>query len=235
MIQDPYKVLGVSPGASDEEIKKAYRALAKKYHPDVNPGDKEAERKMNEINAAYDQLKNPQNYRGAQGGGAGSQGTGFGGFGDFGDFGGFGGFGGFGNGFGGFGGFNPGNTQEESNELKAARNYIRSRHFKEAMNVLNGVPERERKGRWHYLMALANYGMGNRIAALENAERAVSHEPDNYEYQSLLNELAQGKKYYSSYAGGYNPGGMSISPCLACLGISFLSRCLCPYCRCFFC
>ena len=55
MISDPYKVLGVSPDASDEEIQKAYRRLVKKYHPDVNPGDESAERKMREINAAYDQ------------------------------------------------------------------------------------------------------------------------------------------------------------------------------------
>ena len=43
---DPYKVLGLSPGASDDEIKKAYRTLAKRYHPDANPGDKTAEQKM---------------------------------------------------------------------------------------------------------------------------------------------------------------------------------------------
>jgi len=59
MINDPYKVLGVSPETSKEEIKIAYRQLAKKYHPDLNPGDGEATRKMNEVNAAYDQIKNP--------------------------------------------------------------------------------------------------------------------------------------------------------------------------------
>ena len=55
---DPYKVLGLSPGASDDEIKKAYRTLARRYHPDANPGDKTAEQKMKEINAAYDMLIN---------------------------------------------------------------------------------------------------------------------------------------------------------------------------------
>ena len=54
---DPYTVLGVSRDASDEDIKKAYRTLAKKYHPDVNPGDKTAEEKMKEVNAAYDLIR----------------------------------------------------------------------------------------------------------------------------------------------------------------------------------
>ena len=56
---DPYSVLGVSPDASEEEIKRAYRRLAKKYHPDLNPGDAEAARKMQEVNAAYEQIRNP--------------------------------------------------------------------------------------------------------------------------------------------------------------------------------
>ena len=57
MAQDPYKVLGVPYGASDEEVTKAYRRLAKKYHPDLNPNDPEAAKKMSEINAAYEQIK----------------------------------------------------------------------------------------------------------------------------------------------------------------------------------
>ena len=66
-MNDPYKVLGVSPNASDEEIKQAYRRLAKKYHPDLNPGDKVAAQKMQEINAAYEQIKNPEKHQQGQG------------------------------------------------------------------------------------------------------------------------------------------------------------------------
>ena len=56
-MSDYYSILGVSKGASQDEIKKAYRKLAMKYHPDKNPDDKEAEKKFKEINAAHDILK----------------------------------------------------------------------------------------------------------------------------------------------------------------------------------
>ena len=63
MTGDPYEVLGVSHGASEDEIKQAYRRLAKQYHPDLHPGDAACAKKMNEINEAYDLLKNPQAYQ----------------------------------------------------------------------------------------------------------------------------------------------------------------------------
>lgn len=116
--RDYYEVLGIGKNATDAEIKSAYRKLAKKYHPDLNPGNKEAEEKFKEVNEANDVLSDPQkrqrydqfgfagvdpNYAAANGGGAGGFGGGFGGvdLGDiFGDI--FGG--GFGGGFSGFGG-----------------------------------------------------------------------------------------------------------------------------------
>ncbi|HEX8752302.1 MAG TPA: DnaJ domain-containing protein, partial [Solirubrobacterales bacterium] len=75
MADELYKTLGVSKKASDEEIKKAYRKLARKYHPDRNPDDPQAEEKFKEISAAYDVLGDPEKRKEYDAGGA------FGGFG----------------------------------------------------------------------------------------------------------------------------------------------------------
>ena len=58
--RDFYEVLGVSKSATDEEIKKAYRKLAKQYHPDLNPGDKQAEQKFKEVSEAYEILSDKE-------------------------------------------------------------------------------------------------------------------------------------------------------------------------------
>ena len=58
--RDYYEVLGIDKSASEKELKSAYRKLAKKYHPDANPGDKQSEEKFKELSEAYDILKDPE-------------------------------------------------------------------------------------------------------------------------------------------------------------------------------
>lgn len=217
MIDDPYQVLGLERGASDEEVKKAYRRLAKKYHPDANPGDAEAARKMQEINAAYEQIKNPpkeSTYGGGQSYGGGSYRGGYGGD-PFEDI---------------FGQWQRQQRQQEpqfhSTQAQAAYRYIQYGRFQEALNALAGAPERD--GQWYYLSALANDGAGNRVMALEHIRRAVSMEPDNAMYQQVLTTLEQGGTAYRRQAGNYEGfgglGNLCLPFCL-CWGAQW---CCCP-------
>ena len=195
MVQDPYKVLGVSPDASDEEIKKAYRDLTKKYHPDLNPDDPKAAEKMNDINTAYDQIKNG-NVQGSSAYGPG-YGAGYGAAGAYQQY-----------GYGDWNAWNAWNAsqarQTERSEYTAAVNFIRNGMYREALNALSGVPAEERDGKWYYLSAGANMYMGNKVAALEHAKRAVSLDPNNAEYRRLLEQLQSGGDFYDNYAGSYS-------------------------------
>lgn len=219
MMDDPYKVLGLEPGASDEEVKKAYRRLAKKYHPDANPGDEAAAKKMQEINAAYEQIKNPQKAaENSQGGGYGGQG-GYGGYRDpFEDI---------------FSQWQRQQRREQeskfhSNEAQAAYRYIQYRRFQEALNALGGVEPGRRDGQWYYLSAVANEGLGNRVTALEHMRQAVAKEPGNLEYQQTLSQLEQGGSIYRRQAGGFQGFGGRADLCTSlcvCLGLQW---CCCP-------
>ena len=203
MIEDPYKVLGVSPDASDEEIKKAYRAMAKKYHPDRNPGDEEAVKKMQQVNAAYEQIKNPT----AQSGGYG------GGYSQYDPF-----------GFGGYRQQGYGNADAGDNYQQAAMNYIRFGRYREALNALENSTDRN--ARWYYLSALANHGLGNQVTALEHIRRAVSMEPDNREYIDALNQIEYGGAAYRQQAGNFTGFEMRSNPCMN-LCLCYLCQMLC--------
>ena len=212
---DPYQVLGVSPDASDEEIKRAYRRLAKQYHPDANPGDEAAAKKMQEINDAYDRIKNPDKQRGpAAGQGYNPYGQSYGGY--------------------GYGPFGGGYYQQRQSygqkyadsHLQAAYNYILYRRYREALNVL-GQFEGVRGAEWYYLSALANQGVGNQVTALEHMRKAVSMDPGNQEYLSALDRMEQVGDTYRRQAGDFQGFDLRMNPCTS-LCMCMLCNQLCP-------
>lgn len=217
-MEDPYKVLGVGPNASDEEIKRAYRILAKKYHPDLNPGDRYAAQKMQEVNAAYEQIKNPQKF----------QQSGTGGYGGYYDpFGGYrqqSGYGGYQRSWSG--------AQTADQYQTAAYQYIRFGRYREAINTLNNTSERN--ARWYYLSALANDGLGNQVTALEHIRRAVSMEPGNEEYMQVLGQIESGGAAYRRRTGDFQGFDLGGSPCMN-LCLCYLANIFCFHGRCFFC
>lgn len=203
IIDDPYQVLGVSPDASDEEIKRAYRRLAKQYHPDLHPGDREAAQKMQQINAAYEQIKNPQKT---------SQQSG-----TYGSYGGY-------DPFGGYRRNDYGQTREGDPYQRSAAQYIRFGRYREALNALEN--SRERNARWYYLSAVANYQLGNQITALEHIRRAVSMEPDNGTYLDLLRRMENGGTAYRTQAENFGGFSMRGNPCMnMCLCYAFQFFC----------
>ena len=219
-MKDPYQVLGVSQNATDDEVKQAYRRLAKKYHPDANPGDKVAEQRMKEINAAYDRIMNKQVGDDPY--------TGQGGYGSYGGYGGFNGYGGYG-GYSTYGSYNTSSQGQESPRMTAVDNFLTYGRYREALTALSGIPTAERTARWYYYSALANQGLGNRMAALQDAEQACRMEPNSQEYRVLLEQLQNPGRVYTTYGRGYGmpmvgTGGLCLSLCLAQL--------LCRFCYC---
>lgn len=167
MITNPYRVLGVPDGASEEECTKAYKKLAKKYHPDLNPNNKEAEEKMAEINAAYDQIKsgaasetNPYSY--------GSYNSSY---------------------------YNQSRSRRTSTNsapdyLGSAAQFIKTGQYQQAINLLNTIDDRN--ARWYYLSAVANMSVGNRRIAEDHIKTAYAKEPNNITYRQAYQNIING-------------------------------------------
>jgi len=192
MIDDPYKVLGLQPGASDDEVKRAYRQLAKKYHPDMNPGDAHAARMMNEINAAYDQIKNPPKQTTTQ------------------------------NSYDPFSGWyqqEQRSYENQSNEYVAAWRYIQTGSYQEAIFVLNTIPSHQRTAEWYYFSAIANTNLGNRVLGYEHINQACRMDPGNEQYQLVREQIEHHGHVYQEQQQNFNfttmdPGKLCLTLCI---------------------
>lgn len=184
MITDPYKILEISPSATDDEVKKAYRELSRKYHPDSyvnNPLSGLAEEKFKEVQEAYNQImkdrENGYSNTSTNGYGYGQNSSGY-----------------------GQGGYNSygGN---DSGEFQVIHNMIAMRRYREALTQLGQM--QNRNARWYYYSALANSGVGNNIQARNFAQTAYNMEPTNRDYANLLDQLQYGAQRYQTYGGNY--------------------------------
>lgn len=237
MVEDPYKVLGIPRGATEAEIKKAYRKKAKEYHPDLHPNDPVAIKKMQEVNEAYDMLMNPEKYanrnaqqqrsgqqqnpynRSSSQSNGGHQGPGgwasdFGGF-DFEDF-----FGGFGFSDGGSGqAARPQVEYGDSPTIQRVIQAINNRQYQSAINMLTNVTSSGRNARWYYLSAVANHGMGNTVQAMDQIQRAIKLDPNNRSYQQLYRQYRQAEQTYETNAQGFDMGAQQMQK--ICMGLCF--------------
>lgn len=211
---DPYQVLGISPSATDDEVKQAYRRLAKKYHPDHNNGSSEAEKKMMQVNDAYAQIMDMRK----NGGSSSSYSSG--------------GYGGNGS----YGGYQGGSSYSGAQRFAIVRQYLALGRYYEALQLLQQM--NEHSAEWYYLSARARHGMGDDISALNFARQAANMDPGNREYTDFVNDLAYGGDVYRQQ--GVNFGGIHnavcSNPCLTCLlfnmccggGCGGLRFCFCP-------
>ena len=203
MSKNPYDVLGVSQNASDDEVKKAYRELSRKYHPDANvdnPLADLAEEKFKEVQEAYDEIMRQRSQGGSSSGGfgSGSRSSAGGGYRNY--------------GYQGYGqqqsAGSAGDSQQDV-EMQAAINFINSRRYQDALNVLNRM--QNRTSMWYYASAFANAGLGNNVLARDQAATAVNMEPNNVQYRQLLNQIEFNSRRYQNnpYGGGYYGSGSS--------------------------
>ena len=200
-MRDPYEVLGVSPNAGDDEIKRAYRDLARKYHPDNyqnNPLADLAEEKMKEINQAYDAITKGRT--GGSGGGYTSQSYSYGGS-----------------------AYQQQRQSAGGNVFAQVRQAVNRNDLDGAEQLLQGVPSRN--GEWYFLMGSIAYRRGWLDEARQNYQIAVRMDPNNMEYRQALGMMQRGGYGYQPDMAGTNCDAMDCCTAMMCM------NCMCGGCR----
>lgn len=188
----PYEILGINRDASDDEVKKAYRTLSKKYHPDANigsPHQAEYTEMFKQVQNAYEEIMSErrgefqrQSYANQTNGAY-----------DYGSF------------------HQQYQYADDTAAFQDAAAYIQARRYQEAKDILADV--KIRNDVWFYYAAICEHGLGNSIQAREFAEAAAQMNPYNIQYQILLQQLTRGTHAYSTMRHSY---GTAVSPMQCC-------------------
>lgn len=179
MSRDPYEVLGISPNATDDEVKSAYRTMARKYHPDNyadNPLSELAQEKMQEINDAYDAI-----VRARKNGGHRQAAGGY------------------------TGGYNASGTGNSS--YGDVRTMIQQNRLADAQAVLDGVPGHARDAEWFFLMGSVLYKKGWLEEAANHFQTACRMDPGNMEYRQAMNRVMYNRQTGGYHTAGNAGGG----------------------------
>ncbi|MDP4092559.1 MAG: DnaJ domain-containing protein [Bacillota bacterium] len=192
-MRNPYEVLGIKEGASEEEIKKAYREAVKKYHPDQyqnNPLSGLAEEKLREINEAYEYLMKNGSSKGQSNTWSGSSTS----------------------------GGNWGGGQNSGDFYNSVRSFINRGNIGAAESMLDG--SEDRNAEWYYLKGLIFVRKGWYDEGFNNIQTAVNMDPSNFEYRNTLNRLSNNNGAYrnAAFGRGYGSGPdiCTICQCLWC-------------------
>ncbi len=197
---NPYEVLGVSPGADEETVKKAYRALVKKYHPDRyanSPMQETAAEKMKEINQAYDMITKGKTFGNSSGNTSGNGQS--------------------------YGGYNQGaytNYYNVTPTFQLVRMLVNAGQYAAALQMLNSLPQ---TAEFYYLRGIISLRRGFYDQAYDDLQKASQMEPNNMEYRSAIENMKNRNTTYTT-SGNYSS---SCCDCMPCLCIPCMCPCGC--------
>lgn len=198
MITNPYEVLGVTPDATDEQVKTAYRNLAKKYHPDNyanSPLKDVADEKMKEVNEAYDMIVEMRKKGGNASGTNGGDNRSYSG------------------------------SSSQNPVFQRVRSYIMANNLDAAQGILDSMDDSQKNAEWHFLKGMIFSRKGWSEQAFQHFQRAVQLDPSNPEYSAAYNNVMRNRRYGAGTGYNQTNNGTGCSCCDMCAGIMCADMC----------